>query len=1059
MSVAFQPVHPLEWSELPAVSSRFISDIAIVAGEVDVAAPVGFTKLPGDLNFAADGDYAYLCVKRGGPRALTQLQVQVPGSTAKPALTAPHAVSVDYQTGSGMLVIGYETESLLDITSNGSTQAITDIAIVYGDQEPVPNGFIKIPTKVNNATSAVPVYLHYRLAPIGGFVCNSSSDHSEFGECLFASRFCTGKENFQSTLRERATLSDERTKIDLAQLNAHYAKHQPAMLKRLKDGLQRAQSYETKSMQEDALKHIPVALLEERAHANPSPMATFKDEVLMQLLHWFKREFFTWMNQPRCSACNHEKTRSVRTEGPMTAEEVAGQAGRVEVYQCPSCNSLTRFPRYNDPVKLLTSRTGRCGEWANCFTLCCRAMGYEARYVLDVTDHVWTEVYSEHFKRWLHCDSCEDQLDSPLTYEVGWGKKLSYIFSFSCDEVIDSAKRYTQNWDGMRSRRRDVSEEWLKTVIIGMNQTLRQRLPSDRVELLLNREKVEQEEFRRGRTVKKSEVQGRVSGSSEWKSGRQEDGKAGTGVSGEKAADLNNQQEGEGNDGLSKADILQEIFRNLVVGCGNKSCKNPYCANCPSSSAKIKQVDPNERAAGAIQAIAALNDGFSSAGLSMLLCPKSSPDIRAFVHEFAPEVYYPLQGGSNDSVLDISGHDHHIDGSDRKAITGAMRKPFRLPHCSSDGVAFGMQLLNGQQFTFGKPSTSEVVLSLLIRMDDVNAFTPNDVTEDNSTCLEITERSNSNTPTMSFQVTQAHGSKKLACRLQHKSLEALSSDSAFLVFGQYYHLALVISDKRLAAFIDGGKSVELDINKHIRDDGKAESSYTIASSNHAVTISHLAIVPLKSVSDPAAFGFKMAAQFVSAPPLRAYGANGSMPDKRCSEQAASVRSGYRVSRIQSTYYNCCGFDCAKISLDAFFFLSTVWGNEFLDGVQFIYAPTPGLGDKPVVRGALIGNSNAKKAADSPATIFEFWEDEFITEVSGRKGAWMDSITFKTSYGREVRCGGYGGNGFIIKISPGSEVRAIGFNTGDHLTNPVVFVSDDSSLTPLGSSTLSLFTPS
>ena len=48
----------------------------------------------------------------------------------------------------------------------------------------------------------------------------------------------------------------------------------------------------------------------------------------------------------------------------MTSEEKEGGAKRVEVHLCRLCNQTTRFPRYNAALKLLSSRRGRCGEWA-----------------------------------------------------------------------------------------------------------------------------------------------------------------------------------------------------------------------------------------------------------------------------------------------------------------------------------------------------------------------------------------------------------------------------------------------------------------------------------------------------------------------------------------------------------------------------------------------------------------------------------------------------------------------------------------------------------------------
>lgn len=115
---------------------------------------------------------------------------------------------------------------------------------------------------------------------------------------------------------------------------------------------------------------------------SPAKEPCIRDLILVELVNWFKTEFFEWVNCLPCKVCGSEESKIRRsdTEGDV----------RVEVGVC--CGQETKFYRYNDVAHLLISRKGRCGEYANCFTFLCRCMDYDARIVHPLFDHVWTEV-------------------------------------------------------------------------------------------------------------------------------------------------------------------------------------------------------------------------------------------------------------------------------------------------------------------------------------------------------------------------------------------------------------------------------------------------------------------------------------------------------------------------------------------------------------------------------------------------------------------------------------------------------------------------------------------
>ena len=302
----------------------------------------------------------------------------------------------------------------------------------------------------------------------------------------------------------------------------------------VEDAVSKVKHYEDELAQAMALSVMDLDALRTRAQEgvalstllDEQPQLMEEDALAMEILNWFKLTFFKWVDQPECSLCHRAGTTDLTAMAAATVDEASYGASRVEVYRCRQCQGVTRFPRYNDPLKLLETRRGRCGEWANCFALCCRAAGLEIRLALDFEDHVWVEYYSNAMARWIHMDACEAAYDKPLLYEAGWGKQMSYVIAVGVSGVADVTKRYTKKFESLLPRR-SCSEAWVDSYLAQITASLRSSLSKDLVNRLVARDAKDAASIQAASENSlgdENSLPGRQTGSSDWIASRGEDG-------------------------------------------------------------------------------------------------------------------------------------------------------------------------------------------------------------------------------------------------------------------------------------------------------------------------------------------------------------------------------------------------------------------------------------------------------------------------------------------------------------------------------------------------------
>jgi hypothetical protein len=168
-------------------------------------------------------------------------------------------------------------------------------------------------------------------------------------------------------------------------------------------------------------------------------------------------------------------------------DEVQDDCVYAELRFCTDCQEASTFfeySRFHGPLALFETKKnrksvmGQCEEFSRAGHAMLSLLGYEARYVLDFTDHVWIEVQIPKGPKgeWIHADPSEGVMDNPLMYEQGWGKQLTMIYAFTPWSVEHVTAKYTAKYAETVARR-GLPDDRLNEIVNAVNHRLQYELP------------------------------------------------------------------------------------------------------------------------------------------------------------------------------------------------------------------------------------------------------------------------------------------------------------------------------------------------------------------------------------------------------------------------------------------------------------------------------------------------------------------------------------------------------------------------------------------------------